>query len=86
MSRAAIPVATQAFDGRTPSMWVARPFDLAICATSSSTAFFQNGAAADIGGLLDADQNLWRLIARARVKRPPKRVGRELPIGTRQRE
>ena len=41
MSRALMPVATQAFSSRAPSMWVAMPCCLAICATSSSAAFFQ---------------------------------------------
>ena len=41
MSRAVMPVATQAFNSRAPSMWVARPLALAICTTSSSSAFFQ---------------------------------------------
>ncbi len=41
MSRAEIPVATQAFNSRAPSMCVARPLDFAILTTSSSAAFFQ---------------------------------------------
>ena len=41
MSRAEIPVATQAFSSRAPSIWVARPFDFAIPTTSSSADFFQ---------------------------------------------
>ena len=41
MSRAEIPVATQALSSRAPSMWVTRPLALAILATSSSAAFFQ---------------------------------------------
>ena len=41
MSRAVMPVATQAFSSRAPSMWVASPFAFAICTTSSSAAFFQ---------------------------------------------
>ena len=56
MSRAEIPVATQAFSSRAPSMWVARPFDLAICDDLIERGFLPDRAAADIGGLLDADQ------------------------------
>src|SRR2546430_13945453 len=41
ISRAAMPVATQAFRSRAPSIWVARPFDFAICTISSRAAFFQ---------------------------------------------
>ena len=41
MSRAEIPVATQAFSSRAPSIWVASPFDLRSCTTSSSADFFQ---------------------------------------------
>ena len=41
MSRAEIPVATQAFNSRAPSMWVASPLAAAIFTTSSSAAFFQ---------------------------------------------
>ena len=41
MSRAAMPVATVALSSRAPSIWVARPFALAIFTTSSSAAFFQ---------------------------------------------
>src|ERR1700722_13825244 len=47
--------------------------------------FAPDRAATDIGGLLDADHGLWRLIAGARVKRGPKSIGREFSIGTRQR-
>ena len=46
---------------------------------------FPYGAAADIGGLLDADHRLRRLIAGARVKCCAECVGRELPVGARQR-
>ena len=42
-------------------------------------------AAADIGGLLDADDGLRRLITRARVQRRAKRFRRELPVVARQR-
>jgi len=41
MSRALMPDATQAFNSRAPSIWVARPFALAICTISSRSAFFQ---------------------------------------------
>ena len=41
ISRALMPVATQAFSTRAPSMWVAMPADLAIFTTSSSAAFLQ---------------------------------------------
>src|SRR4051794_41450624 len=37
--------------------------------------------AADIGGLLDADHRLWRLVARARVQRSAKGLRRELAVG-----
>src|SRR5437773_10118482 len=37
-------------------------------------------AAADIGGLLDADDGLRRLVARARMKCGPKRLRRKLPV------
>ena len=42
-------------------------------------------AAADIGGLLDADDGLRRLVTRARVQRCAKRFGGELPVVARQR-
>ena len=42
-------------------------------------------AAADIGGLFDADHGLRRLVAAARVKRPAKRVRRKLAVGAGQR-
>ncbi len=41
MSRALMPVATQAFNSRAPSMWVAMPLVFAICAISSRSGFFQ---------------------------------------------
>jgi len=41
MSLAPMPVATQAFNSRAPSMWVASPFDLAICTISSRSVLFQ---------------------------------------------
>ncbi len=47
--------------------------------------FAPDRATADIGGLLDADHGLRRLIAGARVKRGPKSLGREFSIGSRQR-
>ena len=47
--------------------------------------FLPDRAAADIGGLLDTDDRLRRLVAAARVKRLAKRVGRELSIGAGQR-
>src|SRR4051794_124301 len=42
-------------------------------------------AAADIGGLFDADDDLRRLVARPRMKRRTKSFRRELPVCTRQR-
>ena len=66
-------------------MWVASPFDFAICTISIEIGLLPDRAAADIGGLLDADQGLRRLVARARMKRPAKRVGRELSVGAGQR-
>ena len=42
-------------------------------------------AAADVGGLLDADDGLRRLVARARVKGCAECFGRELPVVARQR-
>jgi hypothetical protein len=42
------------------------------------------GAAADIGGLLDAHHRLRRLIAGARVKGGPQGIRRESPVGARQ--
>src|SRR5580698_10382638 len=47
--------------------------------------FLPDRAAADIGGLLDADQNLRWLVTRSRVKRFSKSVGRELSVDARQR-
>ncbi len=64
MSRAEMPVATQALSSRAPSMWVTSP-----CAFDDARDFVERGlrpdrAAADIGGLLDADQLLrWRVAA-----------------------
>ena len=49
------------------------------------SGFLPDRAAADIGGLLDADHGLRRLVAAARVKRCAKGVGRELSVGARQR-
>ena len=54
MSRAEIPVATQAFSSRAPSMWVARPLGLAIRRLIEG-CLLPDRAAADIGGLFDAD-------------------------------
>src|SRR5439155_23713706 len=44
-----------------------------------------DGAAADIGGLFDADDRLRRLVAAARVKRGAKCIGRKLSVGAWQR-
>ncbi len=44
-----------------------------------------DAAATDIGGLLDANDRLRRLVTAAGVKRGAKGVGRKLPVGTRQR-
>ena len=85
MSRAAIPVATQAFSSRAPSIWVASPFALRDLHDLVEIGLLPDRAAADIGGLLDADHGLRRLIARARVKRLAKGIGRKLPIGAGQR-
>ena len=38
---AGMPVATQAFISRAPSIWVARPFDFAIATMASRSALFQ---------------------------------------------
>ena len=69
MSRAQMPVATQAFSSRAPSMWVARPLALAISHDLVERGLLPDRAAADIGGLLDADDGLRRLVARARMQR-----------------
>src|SRR4051812_32518786 len=44
--------------------------------------FFPDRAAADIGGLLDADHRLRRLVAGARMQRSAKGLRRELAIGS----
>ncbi len=85
MSRADIFVATQAFNSRAPSMWVMSPFALAICDHFIQRRFLPDRAAADIGGLLDADDGLRRLVARARMQRGAKCFRRELPVVARQR-
>ena len=85
MSRARYPVATQAFSSRAPSMWVMSPFALAICDDFIERGLLPDRAAADIGGLLDADDGLRRLVARARVQRGAKCFRRELPVVARQR-
>ena len=63
MSRAAMPVATEALSSRAPSMWVARPLSLAILHDLIERGLLPDRAAADIGGLLDADEGLRRLVA-----------------------
>src|SRR5436189_3931759 len=44
-----------------------------------------DGAAADIGGLLDTDHRLRRLVTAARMECGAKSVGRKLSVGPRQR-
>src|SRR3954465_2947106 len=48
-------------------------------------SFLPDGAAADIGGLLDADDSLRRLVTRARMKGGAECFGREWPVVARQR-
>jgi len=43
--------------------------------------FVPDRAAADIGGLFDADDGLRRLVTRARVKRCAKSIGRKFSVG-----
>ena len=85
MSRAAIPVATQAFNSRAPSIWVASPLAPGDLHDLVERGFLPDGAAADIGGLLDADHGLRRLVAAARVERRAKGFGRKLSVGAGQR-
>ena len=49
------------------------------------SALLPDGAAADIGGLLDADHRLRRLVTAARVQCGAKSIGRKLSVGARQR-
>ena len=84
MSRAEMPVATVAFSSRAPSIWVTMPLAFAVSAMASRSAFFQIGAAADIGGLFDADHGLRRLVAGARMQRRAKRIEREFSVRARQ--
>ena len=63
MSRAEMPVATQALSSRAPSMWVTRPVGLGDFHDLIERGLLPDRAAADIGGLLDADHGLRRLVA-----------------------
>ena len=82
MSRALMPVATVAFSKpRAVHMGGKRRWPLGDFDDFVEIGLLPDGAAADIGGLLGADQRLRRLIARARVKRGAKGVGRELAVG-----
>ena len=85
MSRALMPVAPQAFGSRAPSMWVANPTRFGDLHDRIEIGFLPDRAAADIGRLFDADDGLRRLVARARMKRCSKGIGRELPARARQR-
>ena len=85
MSRADIFVATQAFNSRAPSMWVIEPVRLGDRDHFIERRLLPDGAAADIGGLLDADDGLRRLVTRARMQRCTKCFGGELPVVARQR-